>query len=75
MLLVLDNFEHVMAAAPQLSLVLSECAYVRVLVTSRVSLKLAGELEVARAAGAVMATGSDQGVSGRRAAESGPRFA
>jgi non-specific serine/threonine protein kinase len=47
MLLVLDNFEHVMAAAPQLSLVLSECAYVRVLVTSRVSLKLAGEQEYA----------------------------
>ena len=45
MLLVLDNFEHVMVAAPQLSLVLSECANVRILITSRVPLKLAGEQE------------------------------
>ena len=45
MLLILDNFEHLTMAAPQLSLLLTECADLRLLVTSRAPLKLAGEHE------------------------------
>lgn len=42
-LLVLDNFEHVVAAAPLVSEVLARCPHLRVLVTSRVLLRVAGE--------------------------------
>ena len=42
-LLVLDNFEHVLAAAPQLMQLLAAAPYVRLLVTSRVALELSGE--------------------------------
>ncbi|HEU5099094.1 MAG TPA: tetratricopeptide repeat protein [Roseiflexaceae bacterium] len=42
-LLVLDNFEHVLAAAPQLMQLLAAAPYVRLLVTSRVVLELSGE--------------------------------
>src|SRR5687768_7126305 len=42
-LLVLDNFEHVASAAPLLSDVLALCPRLKVLVTSRVLLRVTGE--------------------------------
>ncbi len=45
-LLVLDNFEHVQAAAPEVSALLSGCSTVKVLVTSRARLHLRWEHEV-----------------------------
>lgn len=47
MLLVLDNFEHVSTAAPQVSDLLSSCPGLKVLATSRSSLRLRGEQEFA----------------------------
>ena len=44
-LLVLDNFEHLTAAAPELAAVLQTADSVRVLATSRVPLRINGELE------------------------------
>ncbi|MGH3083982.1 MAG: ATP-binding protein, partial [Gaiellaceae bacterium] len=44
-LLVLDNFEHVLDAAPDLSLLLSRCEPLRVLSTSREALRVAAEQE------------------------------
>lgn len=46
MLLVLDNFEHLVEAAPQVSLLLSTCPRLKVLVTSRAPLRISGEHEV-----------------------------
>ena len=46
MLLVLDNFEHVVDAAPEVAGVLAAAARVRVLATSRVPLHVQGESEV-----------------------------
>jgi predicted ATPase/serine/threonine protein kinase len=46
MLLVLDNFEHIVAAAPVLSDLLAACPQVRALVTSRVRLRVTGEYEL-----------------------------
>ncbi len=43
LLLVLDNFEHLLAAAAQVADVLSTCARVKALVTSREALHLRGE--------------------------------
>jgi len=43
MLLVLDNFEHLGAAAPLLARLLAACAGLRVLVTSQVVLRVSGE--------------------------------
>src|SRR5215217_960425 len=43
LLLVLDNFEHVLDAAPQLSGVLTNCPRLKILVTSRSVLSLSGE--------------------------------
>jgi non-specific serine/threonine protein kinase len=43
LLLVLDNFEHVIAAAPLLSNLLRACPNLRILVTSRALLGLSGE--------------------------------
>jgi predicted ATPase len=40
---VLDNFEHVLEAAPLVTTVLVSCPHVRVLVTSREALRLQGE--------------------------------
>ncbi len=45
LLLVLDNFEHLLTAAPALSGLLEQCADLRVLVTSRTALRLYGEQE------------------------------
>jgi predicted ATPase len=42
-LLVLDNFEHVLAAAPQLPHVLIAASRLKLLVTSRIALELSGE--------------------------------
>ncbi|MDQ6669167.1 MAG: tetratricopeptide repeat protein [Chloroflexota bacterium] len=42
-LVVLDNFEHLLAAAPQLAAVLADCVGVKALVTSRVALAIRGE--------------------------------
>lgn len=44
-LLVLDNFEHLLPAADDLSALLEHCAGLRVLVTSRQALRLYGEQE------------------------------
>jgi predicted ATPase/class 3 adenylate cyclase len=46
LLLVLDNFEHVVAAAPDLAALLEASPGLKVLVTSRVVLHLRGEKEV-----------------------------
>ncbi|MDQ3653467.1 MAG: NB-ARC domain-containing protein [Chloroflexota bacterium] len=43
LLLVLDNLEQVIAAAPWLAELLAQCPRLRVLVTSRISLNIAGE--------------------------------
>ena len=45
LLLVLDNFEQVVAAAPRLGKILSFCPGVKLLITSRISLRLSGERE------------------------------
>jgi predicted ATPase/DNA-binding SARP family transcriptional activator len=45
LLLILDNFEHLLAAAPVVSGVLAASARVRVLVTSRAPLRVSGEQE------------------------------
>ena len=45
MLLVLDNFEQVLAAAPDITDLLLACPYLKVLVTSRAVLRVQGEYE------------------------------
>ena len=45
LLLLLDNFEHVLAAAPSLSDLLAFCPNLHLLVTSRAALRLQGEHE------------------------------
>jgi predicted ATPase/class 3 adenylate cyclase len=45
-LLLLDNLEHLLAAAPELAELLATCADLRLLVTSRAPLRIAGEHEL-----------------------------
>jgi predicted ATPase/DNA-binding CsgD family transcriptional regulator/Tfp pilus assembly protein PilF len=45
LLLVLDNFEHLVSAAPVVSDLLASCPRLKVLVTSRLALRLSGEHE------------------------------
>jgi predicted ATPase/DNA-binding CsgD family transcriptional regulator len=45
LLLVLDNFEHVVAAAPVVTELLARCPELHILVTSRVTLRVQGEQE------------------------------
>ena len=44
-LLILDNFEQIVEAAPQLTDLLAACPNLRVLVTSRIVLRLSGEFD------------------------------
>lgn len=44
-LLILDNFEHLLASVPVASHLLAACPHLKVLVTSRASLRLSGEHE------------------------------
>jgi predicted ATPase/DNA-binding CsgD family transcriptional regulator/DNA-binding XRE family transcriptional regulator len=47
LLLLLDNFEHVLPAAESVAFLLADCPRLRVLVTSRAPLRISGEREVA----------------------------
>jgi predicted ATPase/class 3 adenylate cyclase len=49
MLVILDNFEHVIEAAPEVSLLLTEARGLRVVVTSREALRIEGERVVSLA--------------------------
>ncbi len=57
-LLVLDNMEHLLAAAPQVADLLAACGELRILVTSRAVLRLHGEHELPLAPLPVPDTGS-----------------
>ena len=46
LLLVLDNVEQVVAAAPQIAALLAACPTVKALATSRIALRIAGEQQV-----------------------------
>ena len=58
-LLVLDNFEHVLSAAGDLSALLAAAPRLRVLATSRSALRIAGEIEIALSGLAVPGPGAD----------------
>lgn len=83
-LLVLDNFEHVAAAAPELAALLEACAGVTLLVTSRERLKLSSEHVIALRPLACAAPDADSGaiaespaarLFAERAARLDPEFA
>ncbi|MFL5758867.1 MAG: DUF4062 domain-containing protein [Thermomicrobiales bacterium] len=46
LLLILDNFEHLLAAAPTVSILLNYCKNLTVLATSRAPLRIEGEQEI-----------------------------
>ena len=46
LLLILDNFEHLVDAGPELHGILEQCSGMTILVTSRVRLRLSGEIEI-----------------------------
>jgi predicted ATPase/DNA-binding CsgD family transcriptional regulator/transcriptional regulator with XRE-family HTH domain len=46
LLLILDNFEQVLEAAPQLPELLAECLHLKILVTSRARLRVHGEYSI-----------------------------
>lgn len=46
LLLLLDNFEHLLEAAPPLAEILVRCPFVKLLATSRTSLRISGERRV-----------------------------
>jgi predicted ATPase len=58
MLLLLDNFEQLLPAAPELATLLGRCPNLRLLVTSRAALRLSGEHELH-----VPPLGNDDGVT------------
>ena len=45
LLILLDNFEHLLAAAPLVTELLHGCPHLKVLTTSRAALRLSGEQE------------------------------
>lgn len=59
LLLVLDNFEHVVDAAPDCSTLLAACPHLQILATSRSPLRIAGEEEYALAPLALPAAGAE----------------
>lgn len=61
LLLILDNFEHLLPSAPQVIELLGGCRWLTVLVTSRVRLRLSGEREVPVPPLALQATASPYG--------------
>ena len=75
MLLLLDNFEHLLPAAPELGELLAACPNLTLLVTSRASLHLSGEREYVvlplREADAVSLFHERVRATGRRAPENG----
>ena len=71
-LLVLDNFEHLIEAAPIVSDLLSACPGVTILVTSRVRLRVSGEHEFPVAALELADLNRDRGCRGDRRARGGP---
>ncbi|MCC6943138.1 MAG: tetratricopeptide repeat protein [Thermomicrobiales bacterium] len=60
-LLILDNFEHVIAAAADLAFLLDACSTLTVIVTSRESLRIVGEQEFPVAPLSLPAEGSFEG--------------
>ncbi len=45
LLLILDNFEQILSAAPTLTMLLADCPYLKILVTSRAVLRLQSEFD------------------------------